>query len=184
AELHAAIAFADGRCVPLHADRDAWVPERPIPLDDSAVVLAANAEGFALHELDRSSTSVALAIYPARAAAGQCSSPALARRGGTFQQLTARTGTRGAFRFPRVLGWDARVTCVDAGNVVDTLTYEAKTGTVIGTLVGSAYGPGECSPVVVVDPAGRPVEGARVFGWNHSGNFGTGTSEATDARGR
>jgi hypothetical protein len=184
ADMRAAIAFADGHCVRLRRDGDTWIPEHPITLDDTAVAIAANRDGFTVRQLTSSTDSEKLAIAPTRDAAGECTPNTTAHLDGPFQHATAVVDANGRFRFPRVLGFDAMITCVDAGGTRDTLEYVARTGDVDGVLVG--YSSSDlCIPVRVVDPHGRPIAGAKVTSWMMSGNFGRGTGGGvTDRNGR
>ncbi|HEY5947350.1 MAG TPA: carboxypeptidase-like regulatory domain-containing protein [Kofleriaceae bacterium] len=189
AELHAALLFDDGHCMPFRRDGDrTWVTAAAVPhSDDSWPVLVVEAKGYATiaRSWYESDSELALPLHRAQPVTDSCDGDEVTLDN-AFQHLVARVDARKRFQFDGVLDTDSDLTCTKHGDVEAEWRYSPADGLQeSGGVYGGLFG-GSCNDVLVVDRAGRPIAGAEVsFNGTPSARFSMGGALTyTGAQGR
>jgi hypothetical protein len=191
-ELRAALMFDDGHCMPLGRDGGhGWIAAAPIyRRTDEFPTLVIEAKGFATvvrtwyEDFDE---PLELALAKAQPIRGRCSGDHV-KVDNPFQHLVAPV-TRGAFHVDGIIDTETNVTCMRGSKLKNEWRFTHADGLdeAVGLIDGS-FG-GDCTDVVVVDRAGRPLADAGVdffdtHGSTPNGSWSSGTSSVADTHGK
>jgi hypothetical protein len=191
AQLHAALMFEDGHCMPLRRDGgNAWTTAAPVFLrSDEWPTLVIEAKGYATVVrawFEGTDAPLELSLAKSVPIQGKCSGERV-KAENLFQHVVAPV-SRGKFRVDGIVDHQTTVTCMLGSKATETWSFTHADGLQEGgILVGGVFGDASRA-VDVVDRAGQPIANAGVSfmyvqsrGTNWS--MGTGTSTRTDAHG-